>query len=93
MPVSTSDGKSFDSETDYWYDKLFNEPHRQFDATLEPHKTEYLSHHSDLHHDQIVWPTDAKGIEFLQAVNESARKYGDGGMAAMSNLNGEINNG
>lgn len=82
MTVSTSDGMVFDTEFDYYHDQIFTAPKRQFNAALDPHKQEYLSHHTDLDHDQVAWPTDAKGLEFLKTVNKSDSKYGIGGMHA-----------
>jgi hypothetical protein len=79
MPVSTPDGRRFDSESDYWHDMAFNEPKRQkqamHEAALEPHKNEYLANNPDMRHDQIVWPKDTKGIEYLKRVNESDKRH------------------
>jgi hypothetical protein len=72
----------FDNEFDYYHDQIFTKPKRDFDTALAPHKAEYLSHHTDAEHDSVVWPTDARGVEFLKAVNASDRKHGVGGMAA-----------
>jgi hypothetical protein len=74
----------FDNEEDFYHDQIFTKPKRDFDTSLEPHKQEYLSNHSDTDHDSVVWPKDARGVEFLKAVNASDRKYGVGGMAAPS---------
>jgi hypothetical protein len=82
MTVSTSDGMVFDNEFDYMHDQIFIAPHREFNAALDPHKQEYLSNHTDVDHTQVHWPTDARGVEFLKAINKSDSEYGTGGMHA-----------